>query len=75
MRQCLLAWHAVAGVAVAHAGTCVHYANGELGVPRCGNGSVTVTYPSGRRVEYGEESNGGFETYPGQPQAPLYPRR
>jgi hypothetical protein len=65
----------LASLVAAHAGTCLHYSDGELGVTRCDNGSVTVTYPDGRRVEYGEEPNAGFERYPGQEQAPAYPRR
>jgi hypothetical protein len=50
-------------IAVAHAGTCLHYADGGLGVTRCENGSVTVQYPDGRRVEYGEQPNAGFDRY------------
>jgi hypothetical protein len=45
----------------AHAGTCRVYSDGRLGIEECENGSVTMQYPDGRRVTYGEESNAGFE--------------
>jgi hypothetical protein len=70
----VLVW--LISLAVAHAGTCRIYSDGGLGVTQCDNGSVTVTYPDGRTVHYGEEPNGGFERYPtgGWPPLPPVPR-
>jgi hypothetical protein len=49
--------------------------DGDLGLTRCENASVTVQYPDGHSVEYDEEQNAGFQRHPGQPEAPAYPRR
>jgi hypothetical protein len=58
----------------AHAGTCRVYRDGGNTVEQCDNGSFTVWDSHGRKQQWGIP-NAGFERYPGQPQAPAYPRR
>jgi hypothetical protein len=58
----------------AHAGTWRAYSDGGNTVEACEDGTFTVWDSRGRKQQWGIP-NAGFDRYPGQPQAPAYPRR